>query len=97
MAAARDQAARILRTEEDSADDGSARDSSPVSVESLRSLLSEEAVARRQEAPAPEKPATDSPGGAPAAAANPAAPKSGKRRLVLIGVGLLENVHIGRA
>jgi membrane fusion protein, multidrug efflux system len=88
MAAARDQAARILRTEPDSADDGAARDNSAVSVESLRSLLSEETVARRQETPAPEKPAIDAPASAPAAA-NPAAPKSAKKKLVLMGVGVL--------
>ena len=46
--------------------------------------LAEETVARRP-AETPDQPATDATGRAPAAAANPAAPKSGKRRLVLIG------------
>jgi membrane fusion protein, multidrug efflux system len=93
MAAARDQAARILRPEPDTAESGSARDASAVLADQLRAHLSEETVMRRpaetpgQEKPANDKPQIDKP--APAAAAESAAPKSGRKRLVLMGVGLL--------
>src|SRR6202035_800634 len=92
MAAARDQAARVLRTGPDPADGEAARDVSAALADQLRAHLSEETVARRPietpaspatEKPATEKPAIDKPAAAPAAAA---APKSGKRRLVLIGI-----------
>jgi membrane fusion protein (multidrug efflux system) len=75
MAGPRDQAARILRPEQDAAESGpaGAASSSPVSTSP---------AARRPEAPVTEKPAA-----APTAATKPAAPKSGKRRLVLMGVG----------
>jgi membrane fusion protein (multidrug efflux system) len=75
MAGPRDQAARILRPEQDAAESGpaGAASSSPVSPSP---------AARRPEVPVTEKPAA-----APAAATKPAAPKSGKRRLVLMGVG----------
>src|SRR5580704_8333592 len=86
MAAAREQAARILRAEPDSAEDGLARDVAAAPVDTLRAQLSEETVARRpMEAPVHDKPVIDQ----PAAAAPAAAPKSGKRKFVLIGVGAL--------
>jgi membrane fusion protein (multidrug efflux system) len=85
MAVARDQAARILRPEPDSAGGDSARDASAALAESLRAHLSEEIVARRH-AETPDRPAADKPA-APAAAAISAAPKSGKRKLVLTGIG----------
>jgi membrane fusion protein (multidrug efflux system) len=85
MAGARDQAARILRPEPDSADGEFAPSAL---AESLRAHVSEEILARRPaEAPA-DKPAIDKPAAPPAAAAT-AAPKSGKRKLVLVGVGAL--------
>ena len=87
MAAARDQAARILRTEPDTADSGSARDASAAQADSIRAQPSDDPVARRP-AEAPERPAVAKPG-APEAAAVSAAPKPGKRKFVLIGVGLL--------
>jgi membrane fusion protein, multidrug efflux system len=86
MAAARDQAARILRAEPDAAEGGFARE---VSADSPRSPVSEETVARRS-AESPANPATEKPatGAPPAAIAT--APKSGKRkRRVLMGVGAL--------
>src|ERR1700675_3062306 len=97
MAAARDQAARVLRTGPDPAEGEAARDVSAALADQLRAHLSEETVARRPietpaspatEKPATEKPAIDKPAAAPAAPAAPAAaaPKSGKRRLVLIGI-----------
>jgi membrane fusion protein (multidrug efflux system) len=74
MAGPRDQAARILRPEQDAAESGlPGAASSPVSPSP---------AARRPEAPVTEKPAA-----APAAATQPAAPKSGKRKIVLMGVG----------
>src|SRR5258708_3809115 len=90
MAAARDQAARILRPEPDTAGKEIARDPSTEIAESLRAQLAEETVARRH-AEAPGNPAIDKPSAAPAApaAAVPAALKSGKRKLVLMGIGSL--------
>jgi membrane fusion protein (multidrug efflux system) len=90
MAAARDQAARILRPEQDAAEGGFARDASAPPVDQTRPHVSEETVARRP-AETPDNPAIDKPAAtptAPAAAAS-AAPESGKRRLVLMGVGAL--------
>ncbi len=87
MAAARDQAARILRTEPDTADSESARDASAAPADSIRAQLSDESIARRP-AEAPEQPAVAKPA-APEASAVSAAPKPGKRKFVLIGVGLL--------
>src|SRR6202140_1236907 len=89
MAAARDQAARVLRTGPDPAEGEAARDVSAALADQLRAHLSEETVARRPietpASPATETPPTEKPASAPAAAAA-AAPKSGKRRLVLIGI-----------
>jgi membrane fusion protein (multidrug efflux system) len=96
MAAARDQAARILRPEPETAGREAARDVSSDLAETLRAHLSEETVARRHHEqpvpPAGDKPVIDAPAAAPAApaaAASPAAPKSGKRRLVMMGIGTL--------
>jgi membrane fusion protein (multidrug efflux system) len=85
MAAARDQAARILRSEPDAAESGFARDTSAAApAEQARSDPSEEPVARRP-AEAPDRPAIE-PAAAPAAAAVSTEPKSGKRKLVLMGI-----------
>jgi membrane fusion protein (multidrug efflux system) len=93
MAGARDHAARILRPEPGMAAGETARAASAVLADQLRAHLSDEVVGRRPGEtpgrPSFDKPAIDKPGPAPAAAANPAAPKSGKRRLVLIGIGAL--------
>jgi membrane fusion protein, multidrug efflux system len=86
MAAARDQAARIIRPEPDTTEASFVRDAS--AADSPRSHPSEETVARRP-AEMPDQPAIDKPGSAPAAAAQSAAPKSGKRKLVLFGIGTL--------
>lgn len=86
MAAARDQAARILRAEPDAFETGLARDGSAAPGEQLRLSPSEETVAHRTA----EAPATAKPVGAPATTADPAAPKSGKRKkIVLMGIGAL--------
>src|SRR5712671_6356330 len=86
MAAARDQAARIVRAEPDTAEATFVRDASV--ADSPRPHASEETVARRP-AETPDQPAIDKPGSAPAAAAQSAAPKSGKRKVVLLGIGAL--------
>src|ERR1700704_4385736 len=86
MAAARDQAARIIRAEPDTAEATFVRDASV--ADSPRPHLSEETVGRRP-AETPDQPAIDKPGSAPAAAAQSAAPKSGKRKVVLLGIGAL--------
>jgi membrane fusion protein (multidrug efflux system) len=86
MAAARDQAARMLRPEPDTADGETVRDASAALADPLRSHRSEETARRPAEV---ERPGIDKPAAAPAAPEAPAAsaaPKSGKRRLVLIGI-----------
>ncbi|HEV3500803.1 MAG TPA: HlyD family secretion protein [Bradyrhizobium sp.] len=85
MAVARDQAARILRAEPETADGGAVRDDSAALAETLRSHVAEE-TKRRPETPS--APVVDKP--APVAPATTAAPKSSNRRkFVLMGVGLL--------
>ena len=87
MAAARDQAARIVRTEPDSEDSDAARETSAAIADSIRAQLSDDAPSRRTaelpEKPPPAKPAT------PAVSARPAAARSGKRKFVLMGVAAL--------
>jgi membrane fusion protein, multidrug efflux system len=92
MAAARDQAARVFRTGPDVDGSEIARDASAEIVDSIRAQLSDETVRRSTEVPdrvvvakpvAPEAPAM-------------AAPKTGKRKLVFIGiVGLLALAAVG--
>ncbi len=84
MAAARDQTARILRTEPDAGEGASARAGSEAVADLPRAHASEEVVGRRT-AEAPADPATGKPK-APAVAADPAAAKSGKRKFVLMGI-----------
>src|SRR5882672_5368030 len=86
MAAARDQAARIIRPEPDTAEGTFARAAS--AADSPRSHASDETVARRP-AETPDQPAADKPGSAPAAAAPSAATKSGTRKVVFLGIGAL--------
>ena len=91
MAAARDQAARIRRPEPDEAEGEAMRDSAAVLAESLRAQLAEDPVARRPidppEHPKVETPPVEQPKAAPAATV--AAPKSGKRKKLLTGIGVL--------
>jgi membrane fusion protein (multidrug efflux system) len=80
MAAARDQAtARIIHSEPD-ADDSELAHAAP--GEQGRASPDEPAARSAPSAPAIKKPATD----APAAAVTAAAPKSGKRKFVLMGI-----------
>ena len=94
MVAARDQAARVLRTETDEAQPQPARDASPAATDQLRTHIADEARRKPNEAPA--SPAVEKP--AAARGADAAAPKSGKRRFVLIGlVALLALAAAGYA
>jgi membrane fusion protein, multidrug efflux system len=87
MAAARDQAARIVRSEPETDGDESTRDTSANLGEHVRSHVADEARRRVAEAPVVPAPASVQP--APPAAAAPA-PKSGRRKFVMIGLfGLL--------
>ncbi len=93
MAAARDQAARIPRLEPDRLEDEPARDAAVTLADQHRAQHSGETVARRPAEtpghPATEEPAIDKPAATPTAPAAAAAPKSGKRRLVMMGIGAL--------
>jgi membrane fusion protein (multidrug efflux system) len=87
MAAARDQAARIFRAEPDTAEGDTARDASAALADQLRSHVSDETVARRPAETPGNDPSIDKPAAAPdAATVATAAPKSGKRKLVLMGI-----------
>jgi len=83
MAAARDQAARVIRVGQDTAEGDPVRDV-PV-ADQLRTPNAEEVVARRP-AETPAKPIIEQPAITAAAPAAPAAAKSGKRKLVLPGI-----------
>src|SRR5512140_1862769 len=94
MAAARDQAARILRAEPETVADEAVRDPSADLADQLRAHLADEAVARRH-AEMPERPAGDQPAAAPSAPTAPvlpavsSEPPSGKRKLLMLGFGAL--------
>jgi membrane fusion protein (multidrug efflux system) len=87
MAAARDQAARVLRTESNSDESDAARAASAAIADPIRANLSEETTARRP-AEVPERPAVAKPvaAGTPAAAA---ARKPARRKMVFMGVAAL--------
>ncbi|MCA1457287.1 HlyD family secretion protein [Bradyrhizobium sp. BRP22] len=91
MAAARDQAARIVRSEPEAIEGNATRDSSVQPAEQLRGPSPEEA--KRQPAETPAAPAPEQPAPAQTAAA---APKPAKRKFVMMGVlGLLALAAIG--
>lgn len=88
MAASRDQAARVLRQEAaEQAGGNAAIENSALHAEQPRGQMAEEA--KRRPAEVLEKPATDEPAAPAPDAAAGGAPKSGKRKFVLMGVGLL--------
>ena len=96
MAAARDQAARVVRTEPETAEDEVSHDATAQLADQLRTHVAEETKRRPAETPAP--PATENPAAQPAKAADKptAAAKSGKRKFVMMGVfGLLALAAIG--
>ena len=88
MAVARDQAARMLRSGPDTAAGESARDAPAALAEQLRAHVSEDPrrPADMPANPSIDKPAVEKPAGTPSGAAQANAPKSGKRRLVLMGI-----------
>jgi membrane fusion protein, multidrug efflux system len=93
MAAARDQAARVVRSGPETAEDEVSRDAAAQLAEQLRTHVAEETKRRPAEAPA--GPATEHPAAPPAGTAA-AAPKSGKRKFIMIGVfGLLALAAVG--
>jgi membrane fusion protein (multidrug efflux system) len=91
MAAARDQAARMLRPEPETAEGEAARDASAALAEQLRAQITDEA--RRRPAETPSQPVPDKPAAAPTAppaSAVSAAPKAPKRKkLILMSIGAL--------
>ncbi|OAF18110.1 HlyD family secretion protein [Bradyrhizobium neotropicale] len=91
MAASRDQAARVLPLDQvpEQASAEAATEKSAALAEQLRSHVAEET--KRHTVEVPETPVTDKPApNAPAPGApQAAAPKSGKRKFVLMGVGVL--------
>src|SRR6476646_11140456 len=90
MAAARDQAARIIRGGSETAQDEAAPEASAQLADQLRTHVAEEARRRPAESHGTERPA------APAAGTADAAAKPGKRKFVMIGVlGLLALAAIG--
>ncbi|MBR0869219.1 HlyD family secretion protein [Bradyrhizobium tropiciagri] len=92
MAAARDQAARIVRSGPETAADDVTRDASEGLGEQGAPQIADEA--KRRPAEQPQTPAPAQPAAPPAAAA----PKSGKRKFVLMGiVGLLALAAAGYA
>ncbi len=89
MAAARDQVARIIRSEPEMAASDSSATPAP-SIEQLRAATSSEPVARQTpETPEVAKPPTEAPVAGPATAPQIAAPKGGKRKFILMGVAAL--------
>ena len=94
MAAARDQAARVLRAEPETTEAG--HDATADMGEQLRTHVAEEGKRRPAETPA--APPADQPAAPPQGAAPASAPRSGKRKFVLMGfVALLALAAAGYA
>jgi len=90
MAAARDQAARIVRAEPETADD----EATAQPADQLRAHVPQET--RHRPAEAPGAPEAEKPGAPPANAADASAARPGKRKFVMMGVlGLLALAAIG--
>ena len=91
MAGPRDQAARIIRPEPDLAEGGALQAALPTPAEPFRARGADDHPSARRPTDVPEtdKPAPATPAAAPAAPSQTAAPGSGKRKLMLTGVGLL--------
>jgi membrane fusion protein, multidrug efflux system len=94
MAAARDQAARAIPTEPETAEGEVAREATAELADQLRTHVAEET--RRRPAEAPVSPPAENPAASPANKPAAAAAKPGKRKFVMIGVfGLLALAAIG--
>jgi membrane fusion protein (multidrug efflux system) len=89
MAAARDQAARVVRTGPETAEGETARDTAAALADQLRTHVAEETRRRPEDVPGAQP--ADKPAAPSAGVARTAAPKSGKRKkFVMTGVvGLL--------
>jgi membrane fusion protein (multidrug efflux system) len=83
MAGPRDQAARVVRPEPEAAEGEAAREASVQLADQLRSHVDE---SKRRPAETPADPPSEQPAAPPAEAAAAAAPKSGKRKFVMMGV-----------
>jgi membrane fusion protein (multidrug efflux system) len=90
MAAARDQAARVLRPEADVAGGEAAREASVAIADSIRAQLSDETARRSVEAP--ERPVTKP---AEETSTAPAASKASKRKFVFMGIVAVLALAIG--
>src|SRR5882757_3069685 len=95
MAAARDQAARVVRTGPETAEDEASRNATAQLADQLRTHVAEET--RRRPAETPAGPTTENPAAPPAKAVDkPGAAKPGKRKFIMMGVfGLLALAAIG--
>src|SRR3954467_209291 len=91
MAVVRDQAARVLRPDAvetpTPAGGDAATETSVALAEQFPSDVAEKT--KRRPSWAPEKPVIDKPAAAPEAPAAAGAPKSGKRKFVMMGAGLV--------
>jgi membrane fusion protein (multidrug efflux system) len=83
MASARDQAARVVRSEPDQIDGEASAEANAGLADQLRSHLAEESRRRPGEAPAVEKPAPAAPSAT--VAPQPVAAKPGRKRFIFIG------------
>jgi hypothetical protein len=94
MAAARDQAARIVRAGPETAEVEAAPEAGTPLADQLRTHVAEEA--RRRPAEAPGAPEAERPGAPPVGNVDAAAAKPGKRKFIMIGaLGLLALAAIG--
>jgi membrane fusion protein, multidrug efflux system len=93
MAGPRDQAARVVRPEPEAAEGEAAREASVPLSDQLRSHVEE---SKRRPAETPADPLSEQPAAPPTEVAAAAAPKSGKRKFVMMGVlGLLALAAVG--
>ncbi|QDW40313.1 HlyD family secretion protein [Bradyrhizobium sp. KBS0727] len=96
MAATRDQAARVVRTEPETAEGEVSRDATAQLADQLRTHVTEET--RRRPAETPAGPATENPAAPPAKITDKPAvgAKPGKRKFIMMGVfGLLALAAVG--
>jgi membrane fusion protein (multidrug efflux system) len=93
MAGPRDQAARVVRPEPEAAEGEAAREASVQLADQLRSHVEE---SKRRPAETPADPPSEQAAAPPAEAAAEAAPKSGRRKFVMMGMlGLFALAAVG--
>ena len=83
--ASRDQAARILRSERDGAEDDAHAEATPALADQLRSHVVEESKGRPSEQPSVEQPAPSAPPATSAASAVAPAKPAGRKRFIFLG------------